>query len=66
MEPLNQGRRWGRDPGEGPPGGPREVPSKLDWWSTLNDEDRERFGLSRAGISAEREAELLAAWHARG
>jgi len=42
------------------------VRGTLRWWQTLTEEDRERFGLARAGLRPEREAELLAAWHARG
>jgi 2'-hydroxyisoflavone reductase len=44
------------------------VRGTLDWWTTLGDEDKDRFLLGRAdkgaGLSPEREAELLAAWHA--
>ncbi len=42
------------------------VRGTLDWWATLSEEDQEKFGLARAGLTPEREAELLAAWHARG
>ena len=35
----------------------------LAWWNTL---DEERRSNPRTGISAEREAEVLAAWHALG
>lgn len=46
------------------------VRGTLDWWATLGDEDRDRYLHSRAdgaaGLSPAREAELLAAWHARG
>ena len=42
------------------------VRGTLDWWATLSEEDQEKFGLARAGLRPEREAELLAAWHARG
>jgi 2'-hydroxyisoflavone reductase len=46
------------------------VRGTLDWWATLGDEDRDRYLYSRAdgaaGLSPAREAELLAAWHARG
>ncbi len=41
------------------------VRDALDWWATLSAADQERFGLARAGLKPEREAELLAAWHAR-
>jgi len=34
----------------------------LDWWKTLPEEQR---AAPRAGLEAEREAEVLAAWHAR-
>jgi 2'-hydroxyisoflavone reductase len=34
----------------------------LEWWKSLPEERRSR---PRAGLSAEREAEVLAAWHAR-
>jgi 2'-hydroxyisoflavone reductase len=34
----------------------------LDWWKTLPEEGR---AAPRAGLEAEREAEVLAAWHAR-
>jgi 2'-hydroxyisoflavone reductase len=34
----------------------------LDWWKTLPEERRAR---PRAGLAAEREVEVLAAWHAR-
>lgn len=44
------------------------VRGTLDWWATLSDEDKGRYLLDKAGkgagISPEREAELLAAWHA--
>jgi 2'-hydroxyisoflavone reductase len=44
------------------------VRGTLDWWAALSDEDKARFLLDRAdksaGLSPEREAELLAAWHA--
>ena len=43
------------------------VRGTLDWWACLDEEGRDRHLWSRldgaAGISAEREAELLAAWH---
>lgn len=42
------------------------VRGTLDWWATVSPDDQERFGLARAGLRPEREAELLAAWHARG
>jgi 2'-hydroxyisoflavone reductase len=42
------------------------VRGTLEWWKTLSPEDQDRFGLARAGLKPEREAELLAAWHARG
>ena len=35
----------------------------LAWFQTLPEERRAQL---RAGISGEREAEVLAAWHARG
>lgn len=35
----------------------------LEWWRSLPEERRERL---RAGLSAEREQEVLKAWHARG
>jgi len=38
------------------------VRATLDWWATLDQEQQQRH--LRAGITAEREAELLAAWHA--
>jgi 2'-hydroxyisoflavone reductase len=45
------------------------VRGTLEWWATLGAEDRDRFLLARAdraaGLSPEREAELLAQWHAR-
>ena len=41
------------------------VRGTLDWWATLSPEDQDRFGLARAGLKPEREAELLAAWHAK-
>ncbi|HOX25498.1 MAG TPA: twin-arginine translocation signal domain-containing protein [Candidatus Krumholzibacteria bacterium] len=41
------------------------VRGTLEWWATLSAEDQEKFGLARAGLRPEREAELLAAWHAR-
>jgi 2'-hydroxyisoflavone reductase len=45
------------------------VRGTLDWWATLGDEDKDRFLFGRAdkgaGLSADREAELLAAWHAQ-
>ena len=41
------------------------VRGTLDWWDMLGEEDRQRFGLGRAGISRERESELLQAWHAK-
>jgi 2'-hydroxyisoflavone reductase len=34
----------------------------LEWWNSL---DEERRASPRAGLPAEREAEVLAAWHAR-
>ncbi|PIV80781.1 hypothetical protein COW53_07860 [bacterium CG17_big_fil_post_rev_8_21_14_2_50_64_8] len=37
------------------------VRDTLDWWATLSEEDRARFG--RMGLAPERETELLAAWH---
>lgn len=37
------------------------VRDTLDWWATLGEEDRARFG--RMGLTPERETELLAAWH---
>jgi len=44
------------------------VRGTLDWWACLGDEDRDRFLYGRydgkAGISPEREAKVLAAWHA--
>ncbi|RKZ15112.1 epimerase [bacterium] len=41
------------------------VRGTLDWWDMLGEEDRNSFGLGRAGISREREVELLQAWHSR-
>jgi len=45
------------------------VRGTLDWWAALGDEDKDRFLFGRAdkgaGMSPEREAEVLAAWHAR-
>lgn len=38
------------------------IRATLDWWATLDEEQQQRH--MRAGITAEREAELLAAWHA--
>ncbi|MCP4571618.1 MAG: twin-arginine translocation signal domain-containing protein [bacterium] len=38
------------------------VRATLDWWATLDEEQQQRH--MRAGITPEREAELLAAWHA--
>ncbi len=44
------------------------VRGTLDWWAALPDTDKDRFLYSRAdksaGLSAARETELLAAWHA--
>ena len=41
------------------------VRATLRWWTNLSAEDQERFGLARAGLRPDREADLLAAWHAR-
>lgn len=39
------------------------VRATLDWWETLPEERRERM---RAGLAADREKEVLAAWNERG
>ena len=38
------------------------VAATLAWWDTLPEERRAKL---RAGLSAKREQEILAAWHAR-
>ena len=38
------------------------VRGTLDWWATVDQERKDKP--MRSGITAEREAELLAAWHA--